>query len=151
MLKLAQVGIPNWVTNLISNWYTKLHVAVRWNGCMSVNFKVNSGVRQGSILSPALFHLYINRLILDLRVCSSGCHVNNYFIGCIFHADDILLLYVSVGGLQELLSVCNQSVSYLSLKFNCTKSFCITCGQTYDTPISDMKLGNNIGVRQSSI
>jgi len=52
--KLAQVGIPNWVTNLISDWYTKLYVAVRWYGCISVYFKVNSGVSEGSILSPGL-------------------------------------------------------------------------------------------------
>ena len=53
------------------------------------------------------------------------------------------MLSASVGGLQELLNVCDQSVSDLSLKFNCTKSFCIAFGQNYDTVISDMKLGNN--------
>jgi exonuclease III len=143
MTKLSQVGIPNWITNLISNWYSKLHVAVRWNGCLSEYFKVNSGVRQGSILSPALFNLYINQLIVDLRLCSSGCHVNNCFIGCIFYADDIILLSASVAGLQDLLNVCDQSVSDLSLKFNCTKSFCIAFGHKYDTAISDMKLGKD--------
>jgi len=35
-------------------------------------------------------------------------------------------------------------VSDLSLKFNCAKSFSIAFGQTYDTHISDMKLGNNM-------
>jgi len=54
------------------------------------------------------------------------------------------LLSASVGGLQELFNVCDQSVSDLSLKFNCVRSFCIAFGQTYNTPISDMKLGNNI-------
>jgi hypothetical protein len=143
MAKLSQVGIPDWITNLLSNWYSKLQVAVRWNGCLSDYFKVNSGVRQGSILSPALFNLYINQLIVDLRLCSSGCHVNNCFIGCIFYADDILLMSATVAGLQELLNVCDQSVADLQLKFNCSKSFCIAFGHKHDTVITDMKLGNN--------
>ena len=50
MDKLSQTGVPRWITNLLSNWCSKLHVAVRWNGCLSQYFKVNSGVRQGSIL-----------------------------------------------------------------------------------------------------
>jgi len=126
MLKLAQVGIPNWVTHLISNWYTKLHVAVRWNGFMSVYFKVNNGVRQGSIISPALYNLYINRLILDLRLCSSDCHVNNCFIGCTF-IQMIFFCYLRLFvAFQKLLNVCDQSVSDL---FNCAKSFSIAFGK----------------------
>jgi len=56
------------------------------------------------------------------------------------------LLSASVGGLQELLNVglCDQSVSDLSLKFNCAKSFSIAFGQNYETHISDMKLSNNM-------
>jgi len=69
MLKLAQVCIPNWVTNLISNWYTKLHVAVRWNGFMSVYFKVNNGVRQGSILSPGLLTVGCVEVVSSHQLC----------------------------------------------------------------------------------
>jgi len=65
------------------------------------------------VLSPAFLNLYINRLILDMRLCSCGCHVNNCFICCMCYAkfNDILLLSASVCGLQELLNVCDQSVS----------------------------------------
>jgi hypothetical protein len=143
IIKMSQAGIPHWVTSLISSWYSKLYVAVRWNGCLSNYFKVNSGVRQGSILSPALFNLYINQLIVNLRICSSGCHVNNWFIGCIFYADDILLLSASVTGLQRMLNVCTDSVSDLSLKFNCAKSMCIAFGCNKDVSIPEMRLSGN--------
>ena len=79
-----------------------MHVAVRWNGYLSQYFKVNSGARQGSILSPALCNMYINQLIDDLRKCSSGCHVNNYVIGCIFYADDIILYYPPLSQVYRL-------------------------------------------------
>jgi Reverse transcriptase (RNA-dependent DNA polymerase) len=144
MTKLSQAGIPRWITNLLCNWYGKLHVAVRWNGCLSKYFSVNSGVRQGSILSPALFNMYINQIIVDLRICGSGCHVNNCFIGCIFYADDILLLSASVAGLQDLLNVCTQSVSDLSLNFNCSKCICVAFGPKYDTVVADMQLCGNM-------
>ena len=35
MAKLSQVGIPSWIINSISDWYSKLYVAVRWNGSLS--------------------------------------------------------------------------------------------------------------------
>ena len=143
MSKLLQAGIPCWITNLLSNWYSKLHVAVRWNGCLSHFFQVSSGVRQGSILSPALFNMYINQLIVDLRECGSGCHVNNCFIGCLFYADDIILLSASVAGLQNLLNVCDLAVLDLSLKFNCRKSQCIAFGPKYGVDVDDMVLGAN--------
>ena len=104
MATMEQAGILCWIIQLMSNWYSKIQVAVRWNGCFSKYFKIDSGVRQGSIMSPYLFNLNINPLIL--RLCNSGCLVNNCFIGCIFYADDMLLLSASVYGLQDLLNVC---------------------------------------------
>jgi hypothetical protein len=143
MATMEQAGIPSWIIQLISNWYSKIQVAVRWNGCFSRYFKINSGVRQGSIMSPYLFNLYINPLISRLRLCNSGCLVNNCFIGCIFYADDMLLISASVNGLQDLMNVCVDSLSNLDLKFNCSKSFCIAFGHMHDQPISNMCLGNS--------
>ena len=113
MVTMEQAGIPCWIIQLMSNWYSKIQVEVRWNDCFSRYFKINSGVRQGSIMSPYLFNLYINPLISRLRLCNSGCLVNNCFIGCIFHADDMLLISASVNGLQDLMNVCVVSLSNL--------------------------------------
>ena len=82
----------------------------------------------------------VNQLIDALRICSSGCHVNNFFIGYILYSDDILLLSAFPADLQALLNVCDQSVS---LKFNCRKYLCIAFGPKYDAVIADMKLGES--------
>ena len=38
-------------------------VKIRWNGKESNELAVESGVRQGGILSPALFNLYVNSIL----------------------------------------------------------------------------------------
>ena len=74
-----------------------------------------------------------------------GCHSFNEFVGCLLYADDIILLSPSVNVLQSMLDVCSVTSRSLSLKFNCSKSFCIKFDplSKYDTP--DMFLcGNKI-------
>jgi len=39
-------------------------VIIRWNNAYSRKFSVTNGVRQGGILSPYLFNLYMNQLSL---------------------------------------------------------------------------------------
>ena len=65
----------------IVNWYSKPSVAVRWNAAISRYLTINSGVRQGSILSPSLFAVFINVLIVKLRESGDVCIVNNQY-GC---------------------------------------------------------------------
>ena len=65
---LLRTGMPRWVVYLLVDWYSKLQVAVRWMDSLSAYFKVGSGLRQGSSLSPALFNVYINVVVLRLRM-----------------------------------------------------------------------------------
>ena len=46
-------------------------------------------VRQGAVLSPSLFSLYLNSLLLQLEKSGYGCHVGNFFYGALAYADDI--------------------------------------------------------------
>jgi len=50
---LISAGLPKWFIDLLLCWYEKLVVTVRWNGCFSYKFCVQSGVRQSSSLSPS--------------------------------------------------------------------------------------------------
>ena len=47
-------------------------MTVRWDACISDSFNVNNGVRQGGILSPQLFNIYIDGLSDTLNKSSVG-------------------------------------------------------------------------------
>ena len=79
-----------------------MSVCIRWNGVYSNAFSVHSRVQQGSVLSPMLFNLYVNKIITCLETCGAGCYFVNYHVGCIMYAND-LLLSGSVLRLQAML------------------------------------------------
>jgi len=57
-------------------------------------------VRQGKILSLALFNLFIN-IHCATKESRYGCIINRNFMGCILYADDIILLSASTGWPQK--------------------------------------------------
>jgi hypothetical protein len=57
----------------------------------SIEFRISNGVRQGAVLSPILYCIYMNDLFEILRNSRSGCKVANLLAGAFEYADDLLL------------------------------------------------------------
>ena len=51
---------------------------------MSASFHINCGVRQGGVLSPVLFSVYVDELIVKSRSSGYGIYIGSLFCGCIF-------------------------------------------------------------------
>jgi hypothetical protein len=141
---LIRNGLPWCFVNVIVNWYSKLSVVVRWNGCDSSKLSVLSGVRQGGLLSPILFSLYVNCMISRLRDHGYGCHIGSLYIGCIMYADDLLLLSGSVINLQKMLDCCGVVGQEIGMNFNCKKSHCMVIGPVKMQSPSPMNINGNI-------
>ena len=128
--KLLDRKAPLCFVLLLMNWYSKVHCAVRWNGFMGEWFPILCGVRQGGVLSPYLFSVYVNDLIFELRNSGSGAHIGKLLIGCVLYADDIVLMSPSCRGLQRLVRICEQYGLKWDIKFNPCKSQVVTFGGT---------------------
>ena len=104
--KLLQRGVPAIFVRLLMFWYTHQEFTVRWGNTLSDNFLVSNGVRQGGVLSPALFRVYMDDLSTVLNTINFGCYFNSTMVNHLMYADDIILICPSVNGLQELINVC---------------------------------------------
>ena len=77
-----------------------------------------NGVRQGAVLSPTLFSIYIDELFLILKHSGFGCFVNDIFYGIMGYADDLVLLSPSIYGLQRMIDITNEYMINLGLSIS---------------------------------
>ena len=82
--------------------------------------RVDFGVRQGPVLSPFPFAVYLDDLV---KLCNRK---SNVFIS--LYADDILLLAPSVCELDNLFKICERELKLLDMTINFKKSSCICIG-----------------------
>ena len=95
---------------------------MRWGCSISSQFTACNGVKQGSILSPILFSVYMDGLFEKLEKSGEGCHMGNHYTGGIGYVDDLTLLTPTRSGLKVLIEICKQYADNYCVKFNSAKS-----------------------------
>jgi hypothetical protein len=64
--RLLARGMPDMVVRVIIRVYEDQYAWVKWGGSRSSIFSIVNGTRQGSILSPTLFVVYEDDLLVEL-------------------------------------------------------------------------------------
>ncbi len=87
--------------------YQDQRIRVRWHSSLSDSFSVSNGVRQGGVLSPLFFTVYLGDLLSTLRVQGIGCDWDSLFAGAVCYADDLALLAPSPSALVRCFVLVN--------------------------------------------
>ena len=91
---------------LIFDSYIRQKACVAWGVFRSQYFLSKNGVKQGWVLSPIFFTIYIDKLIVMLRTTGIGCHLGSAYSSALSYADDITLICLNVRGLNEIIVLC---------------------------------------------
>ena len=124
LIKLMKRKLPVNFLEIIERWLSMCYSTVKWNCVFSYVFDVKFGVRQGSVLSPFLFALYLD------DIWNNGELIPSSYV--ILYADDILLISSSVCELQRIFDVCERELVWLDMAINTKKSCCIRIGPRND-------------------
>ena len=127
-IKLLNRGASVTLVKLLKYWYSHLQCAVLLKYVLGDTFNVTCGVKQGGVLSPYLFSVYMDELICKLRASGFGLYIGNVCVGCVMYADDIMLLSGSCFGAQKLVDACSAYGQRWNICFNSMKTQCLTFG-----------------------
>ena len=123
--QLLNRKLPGVVLRMLRNMYTGQLVHILWNGVYSNWFSVSNGVKQGGIISPILFCIYIDELLCRLQKDDVGCQIGNLFLAALAYADDLVLLAPTARAMRRLLALCDDFATSYNVMFNASKSKCI--------------------------
>ena len=140
--KLMNRLLPVNVITILLNWYRNSASVVNWNGFLSGAFNLKAGVRQGGVLSPALFSVYIDDLILSLKKQGFGCYVGKLCLAVLMYADDLILISCSVTKLQQMINLCIDEFRNIDLFINVKKSECIRIGRRFNNDCANLNVGD---------
>jgi hypothetical protein len=133
---------------LLALLYTNQSMCVRWKNCISDNFSCTNGIKQGGVLSPTLFCIYFDELLIRLKHCGSGCHLGHLFTGALSYADDVALLAPTLTAAKVMLNVCEQFANNFNVLFNADKSALLVCGRSIRKEVN-LRLNGRI-IQQNS-
>lgn len=141
---LRRFGCPDKIVTLIQSFHDGMKVRVSASGVLSEEFEVTTGVKQGCVMAPVLFNIYmlcvthilhrdaeeegvdvryrLDRNLFDLaklkaRTKTKACNIKE-----LQYADDAAIVAHSPQVLQSMIDTLNRTYNRLGLKMNTDKT-----------------------------
>jgi len=117
--KLRNIGLSTKFVNFVEMVYSSTKSVV-WNGTsMSSDFETHIGVKQGCLMSPLLFSLYLNDIHEYL---GGGLNIDDMNIRVLLYADDIVIISENIDVLQSMIDKLQSYCETWGLEVNLLKS-----------------------------
>ena len=114
---LCIYGVGGRLLRAVQSFYKSSRACVRVANGMSEWFQVNVGLRQGCVMSPWLFNMYMDGVVREVnaRVLGNGCELwkgnERIILSQLLFADDTALVADSVEKLQRIVEECAKGES----------------------------------------
>ena len=110
--------------------YTSDKACIKLNNSRSALFDLNLGVRQGCVLSPLLFNMFLSDLAKKFESMEGKLEVGSISVNSIFWADDLVVFAKNEEQLQVLLKTLEEYCEENELAINTKKTKCMTFNKT---------------------
>ena len=89
--KLIKRKVQLFIVRLLIVWYSlqRMHI-IRWGNTFSTSFCVSNGVKQGGIISPVLFNVYMDDISFALNRSNIGGRIGGEIVNHLGYADDLV-------------------------------------------------------------
>ena len=139
---LDHVGCPPTLLSLIASFHNDMQAKIQFEGNLSESFPVNTGVKQGCVLAPTLFGIYLAALLHHaFKSSAEGVYVRTRTDGSLFNlarlkartlctevlvrellfADDAAIVARTNQELQNLLNSLSQACDLFGLQISLKK------------------------------
>ena len=119
---LKEQNICPLIMRMLITMYKFNNLNIEWGSKTSENIPMTNGVKQGGILSPILFNIYLMPLFTNIQNSGVGCYMGDCPAMIYGYADDIVILAPTIHALRKLILLCEKYSEEFNLKFNADKS-----------------------------
>ena len=142
MLKLLRLGIRGNFFGTIRAMYVGCRACIKNDGFLSDTFSCMSGVKQGDVMSPNLFNIYINDLPSIFDGDNDSPKLKDLYVHCLMYADDLVIMSLTEDGLQCKLDKLNTYCKEWGLEINTKKTQVMAMSNSNaEVPSRSMKIG----------
>ncbi len=110
--KLGSIGLGDKMMQALKQIFNKVECGVKVNSVKHNWFSVNARLKQGCIISPLLFNLFVNDLATEIKNSVKSLNIGDELVALLLFADDLVVLCESEEDLQAVLDIihkwCNQ-------------------------------------------
>jgi hypothetical protein len=144
--RIADEGVKGKMWRVLRSIYETVESCVRINGNLTDWFPVETGVRQGCVLSPLLYALFINGLVKEINAMNLGIEIEEggKTVSSLLYADDIVLMADDRYALQQMLDKVAEYAKKWRFELNPKKSEVVVFGQKYAPRSIKWRLGQHV-------
>ena len=120
---LEEYGIRGRLAKAVRSMYVNCEACVRVLGGKSDWFKVEQGVRQGCVMSPWLFNLYMDHILREAKErFSGGVKLEERNVQFLLFADDLMLVAETEEDVERNLQILDDVMAQWQMKINWGKT-----------------------------